>query len=920
MSINVPLSLRDLRVDTITSIAERGRENEAIFHWPLGMTLTPDGDLLVANYLGHNIRLIDSKGVVTTYAGTGRQGFLNGPKEAATFSGPSSILLTPLGDLLVTDVLNNCLRKVAKDGTVTIFAGTGQQGFRNGPKEQATFFYPFGLVRTSQGHILVLDKGNHSVRLIYADTGMVTTFVGCGVAGCKDGPKETAMLNTPYGLCLVPERSDRAKASMRASSISGGRAGLSGSLGIGVNPLELYLADSGNHRIVHIAPSGNVSTMAGVPGVAGYLDGAKDVAKFDGPRSILLTPHGDLLVSDQGNHRIRIVETNGLVSTFAGCGRAGLVDGIKERASFSSPSELCLTSSGDLYISDFTNNKIRHIKCPMWDVTNNQRASNASNFTLEALLEESCPTGLSDFVISMPNGERNRLSITVKSSTSNSSVLPDITTTAVGSGACRTWYLHKIVILARCHSLLQESVLEKARQTSFSAEAVDALVRYIYCDELPDLSLHHLCDLDFLLNICEMHPLSTHVRWIIDQRLTEVSHVEVYIDLLGHVARNCGSSTVLVDLILLRLRRSRAAVADNMQSVFAALSHDQELLIQVMAKLMRKIARTTTPETFCTYSALTNNLNECAHFGYIADQICRLFETRIANPQISSSPSNEDLVSAVISEGEIQSVISMTSSSPFSLTSSSPSLSQSSSLTVPPNLLPGAVTEPADAREAVLNETPSTSTFPQQNVAPIGPDHAMLNSDWAAPDYIIKVQGQQLPCHKAILFGRWPYFASAMKLGGAEFCSNTLELPDDTFHPKLMQALLQYFYSDQVQGIENDADCLVVLHHSLQFGFVDPDNEPQTGFEALMAHCRRPLAKPLSPTNCVEVLQSVLKYGNAHQQYKVRSFVARVLPEIMNNDKLATELEALGPAENMRILFEQFGRQTASPLRQRPVE
>ena len=159
-----------------------------------------------------------------------------------------------------------------------------------------------------------------------------------------------------------------------------------------------------------------------------------------------------------------------------------------------------------------------------------------------------------------------------------------------------------------------------------------------------------------------------------------------------------------------------------------------------------------------------------------------------------------------------------------------------------------------------------------------------------------------------------------MKLGGVEFLTNSLELPEDTFSPSLMRSLMEYFYSNKVSSIESDDDCITVLKHSLQFGFVDSENEPQAGFDGLMAHCRRPLAKPLSPSNCVGVLNTVLKFGNAHQQYKVRSFVARVLPDIMNDDKLAVELEALGPAENMRILFEQYGRQTASPLRGRPSQ
>jgi len=930
MSSSVPTSLRDLRVGTVAGSAERGREGEATFHWPLGMALTPQGDLLVANYLGHNIRLIDTKGVVTTYAGTGQQGFQNGQRELATFSGPSSIVLLANGDLLVTDVLNNCLRKVSKDGSVTIFAGTGQQGFKNGAKEQATFFYPFGMVRTSQGHILVLDKGNHSVRLIYADTGVVTTYAGCGVAGCKDGAKEKAMFNTPYGICLVPETRQRSKSSFRTSG--GGASSLHShtSLASSSNSLlpvvaspifELYIADSGNHRICHIDPLGNVSTMAGVSGTSGFVDGPKDVAKFNGPRSILLTPHGDLLVSDQGNQRIRIIETNGLVSTFAGCDRAGCVDGPRDRASFSSPSELCLSPSGDLYISDFTNNKIRHIKCPMWDITaSNQKGSPV--FNLQTLLADDCPSQLSDFSISLP-GSRGFPAITATRATNDASTT---TSTPIGAGAsaqvalgsssssaAHVWMLHKIVILNRCPSLLTSTTIERLQRTSFSREALNAFVRYIYCDELPELSLPHLFDLDFLLNATELPQLSDHVRWIIHQRLGEVSPdraVESHISLLGHVARHCDGSPVLVDLILARLRQSRAAVAENTKTIFGELANDQSLLIRVVSKLLGDSTLSNINST-CTYSAMTLNINECTHFGLFAEQLNRLFEARFIDEHSQTLPldqqnhqyhqtsvdTNKSSASKVDEGGGLR---------------SGATLSQSEEMVVVVDV-PVARNDAREEMNTVEGVGGGCGGFGFGDEL-----DKLLRSDTAEPDFVIRVGDSSLPCHKAILYGRWPYFANAMKMGGSEFVTNELELPEDTFSPSLMRALLQYFYSGHVSGLDSDSDCLTVLQHSLLFGFIDSENEPKPSFEQLMMHCRRPLAKPLNPNNCVSVLKSVLKYGNAHQQYKVRSFVARVLPDIMNDDKLAAELEELGSAENMRILFEQYGRQTASPARGRP--
>lgn len=994
MSVTPPLSLRDVRVETLASSAERGREAEAIFHWPLGMALTPQGDLLVANYLGHNIRRIDSKGIVTTYVGTGHQGFHQGPSETASFSGPSSIALTPRGDLLVTDVLNNCLRKVTKDGMVSIFAGTGQQGFRNGPKEQATFFYPFGMALTALGHILVLDKGNHSIRMINGETNAVSTYAGCGQAGCKDGLKERAMFNTPYGLCLVPEQPKQS--SMMRASVGSGSLPLSSTLprhGAQQTPSpELYVADSGNHRICHIDAAGNVKTAAGVPGVSGFSDGSTATAKFNGPRSILLTPHGDLLVSDQGNQRIRIIETNGLVSTFAGCDRPGCLDGPRGIASFSSPSELCLTPSGILYISDFTNNKIRCIKCPMWDMTNTPATRRADQFSLEPLLDESCPESLSDLSLSLATASsassRGGIIVSQRSlppqnaSTDSTNSSDSLVPSTVGLHISKAWKLHKAVILSRSPRLLYEETIVKLARASLSAESISAFVHYLYCDELPDLSLSHLCDLDCILSLCGLQQLSEHVQSLICSGLDEMaigsdenSIVAAYIELLGHIAKNSelispnnagNTSTlmrpsfrpsksssslaaayeqsmtldkghyILVDTIMERLRKLRTFVSSHMKLLYDLLKSTEDLLVRVLSKLVGEDAL-QSPVTSCTYSSMARHPNACDHFGLLPDQLYALFLRQVAKglsrghsskPSESSSSPESRMSPRNGHQRQTSSSLDASPQSPSSSTNEASYASKEGQVVEADSIVAVAAAAAAggnSSRSGGLKGSPSLAKLLESSTQLLDSpaseklfDRRALGSVEAEPDFELLVRGRRLPCHKAILYGRWPYFARAMKVGGFEFQTNTMELPEDTFSAPLLLAILQYFYSNHVLGITSEEDCLQVLDHAVLFGFADPDNEPLPGFEILMSHCRKPLAKPLNASNCVSVLKSVLKYGNAHQQYKVRSYVARVLPEIMNDDKLAQELEALGPAETTRILFEQFGRQVSSPIRPRP--
>jgi len=209
---------------------------------------------------------------------------------------------------------------------VTTIAGDGSPTFRDGT--EAAFSDPFGIAVTADGTVYVADAGeNNRIRKIAPD-GTVSTFAG-GSEGFSDGTAAGASFNTPSGLALNKD---------------------------GV----LFVADTGNNRIRKITPEGQVSTIAG-DGTAGYADGPAAQAKFNGPIGIAVDLRGNVFVADSYNDRIRIITTDGQVSTVAGQGTAGYADGDHNVALFDTPCGIITAADGSLIVADTGNDRLRKI-------------------------------------------------------------------------------------------------------------------------------------------------------------------------------------------------------------------------------------------------------------------------------------------------------------------------------------------------------------------------------------------------------------------------------------------------------------------------------------------------------------------------------------------------------------------------------
>lgn len=178
-----------------------GTGSAAQFNEPSGIAVADDGTVYVTDTSNHRIRKITSSGVVTTIAGAGTAGFADGAGMSARFNNPWEIAVDHDGTLFVADADNHRIRKITSDGIVTTLAGDGTWGFADGPGLEAKFTNMHGLDVDLDGNVYVSDVNNNRLRRVSSD-GTVTTPAGTGEAGNEIGDPSSAQFYNPHGVAV----------------------------------------------------------------------------------------------------------------------------------------------------------------------------------------------------------------------------------------------------------------------------------------------------------------------------------------------------------------------------------------------------------------------------------------------------------------------------------------------------------------------------------------------------------------------------------------------------------------------------------------------------------------------------------------------------------------------------------------------
>ena len=312
---------------------------KAELNFPAGIAIDNRNDIIYfADQNNNRIRKINSKGIISTFAGGSESGYSGDGLLAvsAKLNSPTSVALDEFGNIYIADMGNNCIRKINKRGIISTFAGTGKEGYAgDGCNATASLLSsPISVATDRHGNVFIADQGNNRIRKVNKDF-VMSTYAGTG----KDGTGKSGLPATATDLsmpaCVATDKWD-----------------------------NVYFVEPLAGLVRKIDFYGKVYTVAGNGSGSYHGDGVDAVStSLFLPWYVAADDFGNIYIADQNNYRIRMVSASGIISTYAGRGRAGYSGdgGCATGAELGYPWGVTTDAKGDVYFSDWGLNCIRKV-------------------------------------------------------------------------------------------------------------------------------------------------------------------------------------------------------------------------------------------------------------------------------------------------------------------------------------------------------------------------------------------------------------------------------------------------------------------------------------------------------------------------------------------------------------------------------
>lgn len=725
---------------------------------------------------------------------------------------------------------------------VLTIAGGEKGGFRDGNVKHAQFRQPAAICVSHDGKLYVTDIGSQSIRMI-ADY-QVTTIAGTGKSGFKDGAGHIAQFYNPCGICMTDDSkiyvadTDNHRIRMiidhHVITIAGDgtsdcrdgnalQAKFGYPRGICVSKEGvIYVVDDGNGRIRRIADNNVTSINDGRN--RHFEDGNIMTASFYSPSGICMSQDGSLYITESNGHRIRRMRDD-IVTTILGDGKPGFENGNLSVAKISHPHEICITDEDTLYMADAGNRRIRMITHnKVTTIAGNDRKGFRDGLSIHARFELPCGICISrDGKLYVTDESKHTISMIDMSSVSSRFGLyifsqlvdpPYFPDVKVITINHVDYNVHTNFIDLRCCRLLDTTRLQTIEKANITNTAIAMFMNYVYTNRMDG---------------------------IVDGRVNLQCMVELLFMFDVFDVFNARIARVMIETLKTQLENM--LVADERVGVEKVMP-----LLACMYRLLMLINTKPTPFHPPSPSSLTASLSEvsrsnttkylaCTYMGqvigYFSDQMRQ--HSAIVKDYLYIFQTNltiEAFVMAMqhlLSESKISSHYSHYKDRWFEC-----------------GLL--ALTRLAFDHTSFgsLNPTP---TFLSEH-----------EKTWCKTDFVITIDGdtiQEYYVHQFILCGRWRYFANMLMSGMAEACHHRMTLPSD-WTPNLLEKLMKYIYLAQIEFTTLEDVTWLINNGRMYILFEEVETIDDggaftfetvgcNGFEALYNHCMKIITDSHNP-------------------------------------------------------------------------